>query len=97
MAEEIKVWADFNGVFGELLCLSHKDTALDENEQPVKLSSGMRLTAYMEDEDENGKRDDLLASGTVEPSPEQLRCLGSRWVLRIDSKGVRHESDLTVS
>jgi hypothetical protein len=33
-------------------------------------------------------------SGIVEPSPESLRCLGSRWVLRIDQNGVRHESDL---
>jgi hypothetical protein len=54
----------------------------------------MNLTAYDEDLDAAGNRDDLVASGTVEPSPEWLRCTGSRWVLRIDGTGVRHESDL---
>jgi hypothetical protein len=39
-------------------------------------------------------RDDLLATGTVEPAPDWLQCNGSRWVLRIDADGVRHESDL---
>jgi len=34
------------------------------------------------------------ASGIVEPSPRRLRCNGSRWVLRIDGNGVRHNSDL---
>jgi hypothetical protein len=88
-----KVWADFNGLFGELLCLSHKDAVVDEIGQTVPLAAGMQVTAYMEDE-EDGQRDDLIASGTVEPSPQSLRCLGSRWVLRIDEHGVRHESDL---
>jgi hypothetical protein len=54
----------------------------------------MELTAYMRDGDEEGKQDNILASGTVEPSPDWLRCNGSRWVLRIDQNGVFHESDL---
>jgi len=90
----MKLWADFNGVFGQLLCLSHRDAALDESGNAVPLSAGMSVTAFMEDEDEHGNRDDLIASGTVEPSPDWLRCNGSRWVLRIDENGVRHESDL---
>jgi hypothetical protein len=86
--------ADFNGLFGDLLCLSHRDTSEDADGNVVILQPGMVLTAFDEDADEHGKRDDLIASGTVEPSPESLRCLGSRWVLRIDRNGVRHESDL---
>jgi hypothetical protein len=54
----------------------------------------MVVTAYDEDRNELGERDDLLATGIVEPSPDWLSCRGSRWVLRIDSRGVRHESDL---
>jgi hypothetical protein len=65
-----KVWADFNGLFGELLCISHKETVLDESGQTLTLMPGMHLTAFMEDADENGKRNDLLASGTVEASPD---------------------------
>jgi hypothetical protein len=58
------------------------------------LASGMHLTAYDEDADEHGNRDDLVASGTVEPSPAWVHCHGSRWVLRIDENGVKSESEL---
>jgi hypothetical protein len=90
----IRVRADFNGLFGDILCLSHKETCLDAEGEVVTLHEGMCVTAFDEDADEQGNRDDLLASGTVERSPEPLGCRGSRWILRIDENGVRHESDL---
>jgi len=89
-----RLWADFNGLFGDILCLSHKDTSIDETGAEVQLRAGMVVTAYDEDLDEHGRRDDIIASGVVEPSPEALRCRGSKWVLRIDENGVRHESEL---
>ena len=88
------VQADFNGLFSELLCLSHKDFSVDFAGNRVELQAGMKLTAYQEDGDENNQPDDIFASGVVEPSPEWLVRHGSRWALRIDSDGVRHESDL---
>jgi hypothetical protein len=88
-----RVRADFNGLFGELLCLSLKDTCEDSDGNLVTLQAGVLLTAFDQDADENGNRDDLIASGVVERSPWRLRCNGSRWVLRIDQNGVRHESD----
>jgi len=54
----------------------------------------MRITAYDEDTNEKGERDDLIASGVVGPSPDWLQCRGSRWILRIDEKGVRNESEV---
>jgi len=89
----MRLKADFNGLFSQVLCLSHEDTAVDEHGSPVTLVEGMKVTAFDEDM-EDGKRDDLIASGTVERSPDWLQCRGSRWVLRIDGNGVRHESDL---
>jgi hypothetical protein len=89
-----KVRADFNGLFGELLCLSHSDTCADESGALIQLRTGMVVTAFDEDY-EQGVRDDLIATGTVEPSPDWLRCNGSKWALRIDKDGVRHESDTT--
>jgi hypothetical protein len=89
-----RIWADFNGLFGNLLCISHSDSAPDENGARVELREGMVVTAFMEDEDTAGVRDDLLATGIVERAPEELRCLGSRWVLRIDSAGVRNQSQV---
>src|SRR5260370_27895704 len=93
-SKTMRVRADFNGLFGELLCLSHKDTCEDANGNLVTLQAGMVLTVFDEDVDEHGNRDDLIASGIVERPPLRLRCNGSRWVLRMDRNGARHESDL---
>lgn len=89
----MRVQADFNGLFGDLLCLSHGEPRLDENGNPVMLQAGMALTAFEEDYDEQGTRDDLIAAGLVEVSPDWLQCQGSKWVLRINENGVIHESD----
>jgi hypothetical protein len=92
-----KVRADFNGLFGDILCLSHEDTCLDENGVVFHLREGLTLTAYDEDADENGNRDDLIAHGVVESAPDWLQSHGSKWVLRIDENGVLHESDMRES
>lgn len=92
--KSLKVRADFNGCFGDLLCLSHSETCVDESGAVVHLRAGMVVTAFDEDADERGVRDDILATGTVVPSPDWLRCRGSKWALRIDENGVRHESEL---
>ena len=91
-----KVQADFNGLFQgwTVLCLSHSDTCVDETGAVVHLRAGMTLTAVDMDEDEHGVRDDLIATGIVEPSPDWLQCQGSKWVLMIDKNGVKHESEL---
>ena len=93
-SKPLRVCADFNGLFGGLLCLSHENTCVDAEGNQVTLQAGMMLTAFDEEIDEHGSRDDPIASGMVEPSPDWLRCNGSRWVLRIDKNGVRNESNL---
>jgi len=90
----LRLRADFNGLFGDLLCLSHSDTAIDEDGVTVALSAGMSVVAFEEDADERGRPDELLAHGIVEASPDWLRCNGSKWALRIDARGVLHASDL---
>jgi|SRR5580704_15952431 hypothetical protein len=91
------VRADFNGLFSQVLCLSHGDTSTTFDGRVVPLKPGVILTAFDEDVDDKGIRDDLIASGIVEAAPEWLSCRGSRWILRIDADGVRHESDLKSS
>ena len=86
--------ADFNGLFGELLCIAHGDTCKDESGADVYLTEGMRVSVVEENYDEHNQRDDLVASGIVERAPDWLQCNGSRWVLRMDSPGVRLESDV---
>jgi hypothetical protein len=89
----VKLQADFNGLFGDVLCLSHKDSEVDQEGRTVILRSAMSVTAFDEDQDKDGNRVYVVAAGTVEPSPDWLQCKGSRWV-RIDKRGVRHESEL---
>ena len=84
--------ADFNGVFGSLLCLSHDESAVDEAGAPVGLREGLVATAFERDRDDAGEPEDLVATGAVERAPEWLQCQGSRWVLRIDGRGIRHEA-----
>jgi len=93
-SNSMRIREDFNGLFGKLLCLSRTDTCVATDGNLVTLKAGMTLTAFDDDADEHGNRDDLIASGIVEPSPKPLSCFGSRWVLRIDRNGVRQESDL---
>lgn len=92
--EPIRIHADFNGLFSELLCLSHRETCVGADGQDIVVREGMTAIAFDEDVDDKGNPDNLIASGTVERPPRWLRCNGSRWVLRIDHNGVRHESDL---
>lgn len=88
-----RIPADFNGLFSELQCLAHEDVVPDERGDLVRLREGMKVTAFEPDPDVDGAPDELLADGVVEASPDWVSCNGFRWVLRIDSRGVRHRSD----
>lgn len=92
--QEPRLRADFNGYFGDVLCLSHSDTCPTENGDRVVLQEGMIVTAYDDDADEHGQRDNVIATGVVVRSREPLRCRGSVWSLLIDENGLRHESEL---
>ena len=88
----ILVRADFNGLFDDILCLSHEDTCFEQNGEKVLLREGLDVTAF-EENYEGDKRDDLIASGTVKHSPAWLQCNGSKWILKIDENGVRYQSE----
>ena len=89
------VYGDFNGVWEEetILCLSHSETVKSRAGQSITLREGLVLTAYDGDADELGRPDDIVATGRVERAPEWLQAHGSKWILRIDQDGIRHESD----
>ncbi len=90
------IYADFNGLLArDLLCIAHSDTVKDRAGRVIHLREGMRLTAYDEDEDDERNPDALFATGVVEPSPKSKHS-GTRWSLRTDEDGVRHESEIGV-
>ncbi|MBS0180953.1 MAG: hypothetical protein JSS39_01010 [Nitrospira sp.] len=89
------VLTDFNGILAPgLLYLSHADEVKTALGLVISLKEGMALTAYDLDANEEGKPDNIFASGVVERSPSNAPCNGSIWSLRIDSNGIRHESDI---
>lgn len=90
----IRLRADFNGYFGDLLCLSHSDTAIDEHGAEVALVEGMEVVAFEEDAGVDGTPVFLVARGLTIRSPESLQHVGSRWCLQIDGQGVRDVSTL---
>ena len=61
------VFADFNGLFGDLLCLSLADTVTNQAGEVIPLKEGMVITAYDLDADDQGNPDNLFATGIVEP------------------------------
>ena len=85
----LRLKADFNGLCGDLLCLSHSDCAPDETGREVKLSEGMEVVAFEPDVGDDGVIF-LVARGRVVPSPADLGHLGSVWCLSINENGVRH-------
>lgn len=80
----LKVHGDFNGWFGDVLCLSHGDTAVDAFGATVPLSEGMELVAFEEDAAEDGSPEFIVAHGFVVRSGESLQRCGSRWSLQVD-------------
>jgi len=89
--------ADFNGLFGTVLCLSHHESGQDANGDAVALHSGTFASAFDDDSDDEGRPDRLIASGLVERPPPWLTHTPSRWVLLIDENGVRHQSEITAA
>ena len=86
--------ADFNGYFGEILCLSHDQTSRRRSGEVVELSAGMQVTASEDDVDDDGNPDYLLASGVVAPAPARLQAHGSRWILLVDEDGLQRYNEL---
>jgi len=74
--------------------LSKGDTKTDSHGNIVHLSEGSPIAIYMDDADENGKPDNLIAEGIVEGNKVITGWSSTvKWCCRIDAKGIRHESD----
>lgn len=64
-------------------------TRQDIQLQEVKLSEGLTLGFYCEDEDDDGKPDELVFEGTVHFDES-----AGQWYAIIDENSYRHASDL---
>jgi hypothetical protein len=64
------------------------------NGEVVSLYDGLEVTAYMDDAHIAGGPDKLVASGVVEKNSHGGWASGTKWCCRIDSRGIRHESEV---
>ncbi len=80
----IRIRADFNGLFGDLLCLSHSHHGVTESGEYHEFVEGDIVLAFEPDTDDDGSPAYLVASGRVVRSPSELCNNGSVWSLAID-------------
>jgi len=86
---EPKVYADFQNLDDEnRLRLTCAGTRTDLERQGIHLREGAVLTFYMDDADDDGKLDELLADGIVRFNSQE-QC----WVAEINWGKLRHTSD----
>ena len=88
-----RIYVDFHEmVEADLVLLSKTDTKKDSSGAMVQLHEGLRVYVYMDDADEHGNPDNLIADGVVERNTSPYWTYVP-WCCRIDEKGIRHESD----
>jgi len=91
------IYVDFNEMVShDVVALSQTDVRKDVSGRDVHLREGLPISIYMDDIDENGKPDNLVAEGVVVPREKDWRFSVVKWFCKIGPNGIRHESDLTV-
>ncbi|MDB5784786.1 MAG: hypothetical protein JWQ50_4701 [Caballeronia mineralivorans] len=75
--------------------LSAGDSKVDARGVLVQLHEGMLVSVYMDDLDENGNVDNLVANGVVTKNTETGWAAHVKWCCRIDSDGIRPQSEIT--
>jgi hypothetical protein len=84
-----KVYADFQNLDdSNRLRLTCAGTTADLARQGIQLKEGLVLTFYMDDADDEGRPDELLADGVVRYDENERG-----WVAQIDWSAVRHASE----
>lgn len=91
---EHRICVDFNEMptSNEVL-LSQFDTKVDSGGETVQFVDGMFVSVYMDDQDEHGNPDRLIAEGIARRNYHGGWAAAACWLLTISDRGIRHESD----
>lgn len=90
-----RIPVDFNEmVESDLVLLSLGDSKTDSHGASVQLHEGLAIDIYMDDEDDAGQPDPLVASGVVEATAGRGWAPHVKWSCRITPPGIRHLSDV---
>jgi hypothetical protein len=96
--EERRICVDFNEMIeDDLVLLSQSDFKEDSNGNLIKLKEGLKIKIYSDDVDGNNMKDNLIAEGVVERNMFQKEfswIKACKWNCRIDSNGIRNESEI---
>lgn len=94
--KEPRIPVDFNEMLeSNLVLLSQTDTRVDSSGATVVLTEGLSVFVYEEDVGADGQPDYLIASGTVEKNKRDASWgQAAKWCCRIDSQGIRHQSEI---
>ena len=88
------LYVDFNEMLDyDLVLLSQADVKVDKQGIPVNLYAGLDVTVYMDDVDDEGQPDNLIATGKVELNTSE-HFSHVKWCCRIDTHGIRSQSEL---
>ena len=91
-----RLYVDFNEmVTADIVLLSKSDSKVDSAGNVIVFYEGLPVDIYMDDLDENGRPDNLIASGaavrydlSTYPGWSHVK-----WCCRINAAGIRHASD----
>jgi hypothetical protein len=90
-----ELYVEFNEMLApDLVLLSAEDSKAAATGEQISLHAGLHVEIFMDDFDEHGNRDDLVACGVVEANTSTGWAAHVRWCYRIDSSGVRRRSEL---
>lgn len=88
-------YVDFNEMVDDnTVLLSSDDSKVDASGICVQLHEGMLVSVYMNDLDEHGNVDNLVARGAVVRNTQDGWSSHVKWCCRIDPDGIRQRSTI---
>ncbi len=92
-----RLYVDFNEmVERDLVLLSAGDVKTDSSGSSVLLREGLVVDVYMDDIDDKGCADPLIASGVAELTAGRGWAPHGKWGCRINPPGIHHLSEVSV-
>ena len=90
-----ELYVDFNEMLEpDLVLLSAADGKVAVTGEQISLRAGLKVAIYMDDFDDEGRPNDMVAFGVVEANTSVGWAEHVRWCCRIDDHGIRHRSQL---
>lgn len=96
--KDIRFYIDFNEMIEpDLFLFSQNDYKTDSVGNKIEIKAGMLVKVYMDDVNEIGEEDNLIAEGVVELNQSEYSWTkAAKWNCRITEKGILNESQAVI-